>query len=267
MLTVALIIQVIILFISPIAFGFWLKRRLKLSWMLFFGGALAFSVSWIVTALLPMPAEAGLLITSIAQMVVLYLVYRFFLNTVRTEREALMVGAGLGGIELLILVVFVILPTFTQMRNLRDASDETLIDLAARTNGITAEEVEPSDVDELRESIDDYWSTPWYGPVVQAIPILTTLPIQTALAVIVLGAVTGNSLQPLFGAMALHFLSKSLPVFASFVGGIVAWLGLSLLFAGVAVWFLRRLWPSVLEQIKAAEKARRRAEKRTQRTK
>jgi len=261
-----LIAELVLLFVAPIALGFWLNRRLGLAWMLFLGGALAFVISWIVTAFLPLPAELGLLITSVAQMGTLYLIYRYMLNAVSTEREALMVGVGQGGIELIILVAFLLLPTFTQMQNLRDANDETLIDLIARNDDIPAEEVEPSRIDELRENIDDYWSTPWYVPPVQTLATLSTLPIQMALAIVVLSAVTQNNLRPLGGAMALYFLAKSLPVFASLVGGTVAWLLLSLIFAGIAIWFLRRLWPVIQEQTEAALKERLKAEKRIQRS-
>jgi uncharacterized membrane protein YhfC len=264
-LTVALIVQIVALLIAPVALAYWLKRRLELSWVLFLGGALAFSLSWIVTALVPLPVEVGLLISSIAQMGILYLVYRFLLSTIHTEREALLVGVGLAGIEMLILVFFLIVPTFVQMNSLRDATDDTLVSLVARTERVSEEEVEPSDVDKLRESIDDYWSTPWYAPLIQAIPLLTALPIQMALAVIVLGALTHNSLQPLLGAIALHFLSRSLPTFASLVGGIAAWLALALLAAGIAIWFLSRLWPLVQEQTLVAVKARHKAEKRSRR--
>jgi uncharacterized membrane protein YhfC len=261
-----LITELILLFVAPIALGFWLNRRLGLPWMLFLGGALAFVISWIVTAFLPLPAELGLLIAAVAQMGTLYLIYRYMLNTVKTEREALMVGVGQGGIELIILVAFLILPTFTQMQSLREANDETLIDLIARSDDIPAEEVEPSRIDELRENIDDYWSTPWYVPPVQTVATLSTLPIQMALAIVVLSAVTQNNLRPLVGAMALYFLAKSLPVFASLVGGVAAWLLLSLIFAGVAIWFLSRLWPVIQEQTKDALKERLKAEKRAQRS-
>jgi uncharacterized membrane protein YhfC len=265
-LTTMLITQLVVLFVAPIALGFWLNRRLGLSWMLFLGGALAFVISWIITSFLPLPAELGLLIAAVAQMGSLYLIYRFMLNTVNTEREALMVGAGQGGIELIILVAFLMLPTFTQMQSLRDASDATLIDLIARTDDVSEEEVQPSRIDELRENIDDYWSTPWYAPPVQTVTSLTILPIQMTLAIIVLSALIQDNLRHLVGAMALYFLARTLPIFASLLGGVVAWLLLSLIFAGIAIWFLKRLWPVIQEQTKAALKERRKAQRQVQRS-
>jgi uncharacterized membrane protein YhfC len=266
-LTAALIAQIILLLAGPIGVTLWLRQKLKVSWMLFLGGALAFSASWIITAFLPLPAELGLLVSSIVQMSALYLVYRFMLSTVQTEREGLMVGLGHGGIELLVLVVFVVIPTFAQMSQLRTADDQTLTRLAAQSQGVAEEEIQPSDIDELRESIDDYWSRAWYEPVIQTIPPLTGLPIQMALAVIVLSAITGGTFQPLIGAIALHFLSKSLPLFAGLAGGVLAWIALSLVFAGVAIWYLRRLWPTVQAQAEAEVKRARKAAKRASRAK
>ena len=260
MLTGAFVVQFVLLFATPAAIALWLNRRLGLPWMLFLGGALAFVVSWTVTVFVP--PQFSLFASSITQMGALYLIYRFMLNTVDTEREALMVGAGQGGIELLILVVFLAIPTLTQMRSLRSATDETLVNLIARSERISEAEVEPTDIDKLRETIDDYWSTAWYIPLLQAIPSLATLPAQLALAVIVLAARTRRSLRPLVGAMALHFLARSLPAFAQYFGGIVLALAVSVLVGGVAIWFLRRLWPRVQEQSKAALKEQRKSGKR-----
>jgi hypothetical protein len=152
---------------------------------------------------------------------------------------------------LLILVVFLIFPTFVQMSRLREASDETLTELAAQSQGISEDEIQPSDIDELRDSIDEYWSAPWYEPVVQAAASLSSLPVQMALSVIVLGALTRGTLFPLVGAMALHFLAETIPIFAGLAAGIWVWLAVSLLTAGIAVWFIHRVWPTAVAQTQA----------------
>ncbi len=261
-LTASFGIQFLLMLGAPVAVGFWLKRRLGLPWSLFLGGALAFVLAWVVTNFLPLPGELGLLLTSITQMGALYLIYRFQLKTVHTEREAFMVGAGQAGVELILLaIIFVALPLM-QMSPLRDATDEEIISLAARTDGVTEEEVEPERIDELREIIDDYWNTPWYGPLVQSVQSLSFLPIQIALAVIVLGAWMQNHWRSLIGAMALHFLSRIVPIYGGLFGGPIVWLALSLLFCGIACWFLGRLWPVIKDQAQAAFKAHRKSEKR-----
>lgn len=259
MLTSFLIGQIVLMVLAPLALGFWLKRRLGLTWGLFLGGALAFVSGWVVTNFVPIPGIAGYLVASVAQMGILYLIYRFQLKSVDTEREAMMVGAGHGGTELILIGIIAVALPLSQMSNLRDATDAELIDLASRTDGIPAEEVEPSRVDELREIIDSFWETPWYVPVAQSAQALALLPIQIALAIVVLGALTHNNLRPLFGAMAVHFLSRILPAYAWLYAGIFAWLALSLLFGGIALWFLSRFWSVIQNQAQVEARAQHRA--------
>ncbi len=264
MLTLALIFQSVVLFVIPIAVGLWLNRRWGLSWILFLGGALAYVASWVVVSIIPVAGVLSLVLSSITQMGALYLIYRFQFKTVRTEREAIMVGVGQGGMEL-ILVGLVALLTFLQLRPLRYATDETLISLAARTESISEEEVQPAQIDDIRERISDYWDTPWYEPLIQLVQPLAFLPIQASLAVMVLGAVTQKDLRPLLGAMAMHYLSRVLPAYGAFLGGVAVWLGLSLLFGGIAVWFLNRLRPIVRHQNEVALSQRRKAETQAKR--
>ncbi len=252
MLTAMLYLQITLMIVAPILVGFWLKRRLRLSWMLFLGGALAFVAAWVVTNFVPLPGIASVLLASVAQMGILYLVYRYQLKAVETEREALMVGTGQGGAELIVLgIIFVALP-LTQMMSLHDATDAELVSLAARTDDVAEEDVEPSRVDEIRELIDDFWSTQWYVPLVQVAQSVALIPIQMALAIIVLGSWMHQRWQPLAGAVALHFLSRILPLFGGAYGGLFVWLVLTLLFSGFAVWFLVKLWPTIRNQTSAA---------------
>lgn len=243
MLTALLGIQLVLLFVTPVAVGFWLKRRLGLPWSLFFGGALAFVISWVITNFIPLLGELGLLLSSITQMGALYLIYRLQLKA-DTEREALMVGAGLAGPELLLISILAIL-SLMQMLPLRDATDETIIELAARIDDISEEDVEPARINELREDIDDFWNTPWYVPLLQLVQSLALLPVQIALAVIVIGALIHDNLRPLLNAIILHFLSRLLPAYGGLIGGLFIWFGLSLLCTGVALWFLKRLWSEI----------------------
>ncbi len=320
MLTTSLIIQLVLFIAPPIMVGVWLSRRLGLSWFLFMAGALAFVVSWMITVFVP--SQLNLLISSIAQMGILYLIYRFWLNTVSTEREALMVGAGQGGLELILLGVFAAM-SLLQVSQLRNASDDTLASLVAEADDIAEESVDPARITEMRESIDDFWNSSWYGPVIQPVqtfvrvlplryasedrlidllveindtpeeevepervadlrqfidsfwtapwyapavhPIqsLAALPIQIALSVIVLGALTHKRWQPLIGAMAVHLLSRLLPLYGQLFGGVMAWLGVTILFGGIAIWFLKRLWPVVQQQAKAPLEERGKAKRAT----
>jgi uncharacterized membrane protein YhfC len=319
--TISFAFQFLILLGAPVALGFWLNRRLGLSWFLFFGGALAYVSAWVIASFLSMPGVVGAAFLSIIQMGALYLIYRFQLRTVRTEREALMTGLGQGGLEMMLLGIFAAL-SILQMSQLRNATDETLNSLAATAYDVAEEEIAPEKAGELRASIEDFWSaawygpiihptqlfiqvlplrnltveeltslsakiedvpeedidpenirtlrayiedfwnTPWYGALVQPLQSLSFLPIQTALAVIVLGALTHGRWLALIGAMALHFLSQVLPRYGLLFGGPIVWLGISILFGGLALWFLRRLWPAIQAQTEAAIKEQRKAQKR-----
>jgi uncharacterized membrane protein YhfC len=231
-------IQLVLSFVVPIVAGLWFKRRLGLPWSLFLWGALAFLPAWFISYLALSLGELNLLLSSVIQMGTLYLICRFQLKA-GTERQALMTGAGLGGVELFLIGLSSAL-LLVQMLPLRDASEADLIELAAKMEGISQEEVKAETVDDLQEYIDNYWSTPWYGPPLQLLQTLTLMPVQIALAVFIMGALIHNTLRPLLNAMALHFLSRLLPLYAGVVGGLIAWLGLSLLCGGIALWYLRQ---------------------------
>ena len=65
--------QFLLLLIVPVGVGFWFAQRLKLPWRLFFGGALAFIASWIITNFIPLPWQLSYLASAILQTIALYL--------------------------------------------------------------------------------------------------------------------------------------------------------------------------------------------------
>lgn len=256
MLTFALVTQIIVLFAAPVGIALWFNRRWGLSWILFFGGALAFVAAWVVTSFLQLGGVLGLIASSITEIGALYLVYRYQLKTVKTEREAIMVGTGLGGIELILMGVLALL-TLLQMTPLRDATDSAIIELAAQLKSIPEEQIEPGDVDEMRELIDSYWNRPALDPLLMALQPLSFLPVQMVLAIITLGALIQGNLRPLLGAMSIHFLTRVIPAFGAYYLGTILGIALALLFGGAAIWFLYRLGPTIRQQNTNALEARR----------
>ena len=256
MLTFALVTQIIVLFAAPVGIALWFNRRWGLSWLLFFGGALAFVAAWVVTSFLQLGGVLGLVASSITEIGALYLVYRYQLKTVKTEREAVMVGTGLGGIELILMSVLAIL-TLLQMTPLRDATDSAITELAAQLKNIPLEEVQPGDIDEVRDLVDSYWNRPSLEPLLVVLQPLSFLPIQMVLAIITLGALVQGSFRPLLGAMSIHFLTRVIPAFGVYYVGTILGIGLALLFGAVAIWFLYRLGPTIRQQNEAAFAARR----------
>lgn len=181
MFIISCVVQCLLLISVPIAVGFWFRQRWGLSWHLFLGGALAYVLALMVTNLILLPGEIGLMFSAIAQMGALYLVYRFQLKTARTERAALMAGVSQAGVEIMLMGVFAAL-SLLQMSSLRNATDEHLIDLAAKAYDVAEEEIAATQVDEMRASIDDVWSAPWYGPLIQPIQSFEeiVLPLRNA---------------------------------------------------------------------------------------
>ena len=254
MITLAFGVQFLLLLIGPAAIGFWFTQRLKLTWRLFFGGALAFVASWIITNFIPLPWQLGYLVSAILQTIALYLVYRFQLGTVNTEREALMVGLGQGGVELILIGLLAAL-SFMQMLPLRDVSDQRLIELTASWQDISEEKVDAQEVNDLRDLIEEYWDTPWYVPLLQSLQYLVALPIQIILAIVVLRAWVQSILSPLLAAMAIDFFYRVLTIYAFILGGSLIGLIVSLFFGGAALWYLSQLWPTIQEQTKSASPA------------
>jgi uncharacterized membrane protein YhfC len=255
-LTFALATQIIVLFAAPVGIALWFNRRWGLSWILFFGGALAFVAAWVVTSFLQLGGVLGLVASSITEIGALYLVYRYQLKTVTTEREAIMVGTGLGGIELILMSVLALL-TLLQMTPLRDATDSAIIELAAQLKNIPEEQVVSGDIDEVRDLVDSYWNRSALEPILMVLQPLSFLPIQMALAIITLGALVQSNLRLLLGAMSIHFLTRVIPAYGAYYVGTILGIFLALLFGGVAIWFLYRLGPTIRQQNTNALAARR----------
>ncbi len=119
MIIVTSIVGVLGMVILPIVLGFWLTRKFKLSWKLFFAGAATFIASQILhipilyglTALfkngtLPNPPEAWAAIfnavllglaAGIFEETARWVLYKFILKNNRTWNEGVLVGAGHGG--------------------------------------------------------------------------------------------------------------------------------------------------------------------------
>jgi hypothetical protein len=135
---------------------------------------------------------------------------------------------------------------------LRSASDAVLLDWIADTSDLPEEDIQLERVTEIRDYIEGFWATPQYAPIIQPILSLMYLPIPIALAIIVLGAVVQHRWWPLMGATALHFLSQILPLLSRLFGGVFLELSISLIFCGVATWFLHRLVPTIREQTRVA---------------
>jgi uncharacterized membrane protein YhfC len=227
MLYITYTLNFVLMIALPIALGIFLARRLKLGWGLWAIGAATFVLSQVVhiplniglTALfakdiLPPPPESWRLYFNLAVLgltaglseeTARYLVYRFWIKEARTWREAVMFGAGHGGIEAIILGGLVAL-TFINMAALRAMDLSTL--------GLSAEQLTTA-----QKQLAGFWSAPWYATLLGAVERAFTIPFHIAMAVVVLQAVRRNNLLWLGLAVFLHATVNAVAVYALGVVG------------------------------------------------
>ena len=242
-------LDALIMITLPVAVGVFLARKLGVTWMLFGAGALTFIASQIVhiplniglTTLfakgsLPTPpAEWQLpfnavmlgLTAGLSEELSRYLVYRRFLKSARTWRQALMFGAGHGGAEAIILGVLVA-ATFVTMLSLR-GSDLSFV---------------PADQRELAtQQIAAFWSAQWYDTLLGAVERVSALCVQVSLAVIVLQSFTRNNPLWLGLAIVWHAVVDAVAVIAVQTWGVYwteAIVGLFAMISLMALFALRQ---------------------------
>src|SRR5512143_2957312 len=159
----------LLMILLPVGLGLWLEKRLHLGWRLWWIGAAPFVLSQVghipfnsgVQALF----DKGLLAKPSASWQVIfsavflglscglfeewsrYAAYRWWAKEARSWRRGVMMGAGHGGMEAIILGLLVLL-TFMNMVAVLD------MDLTRR--------VPVEQLDLARQQIEQYWSLHWY---------------------------------------------------------------------------------------------------------
>ncbi|NTU57252.1 MAG: YhfC family intramembrane metalloprotease [Anaerolineales bacterium] len=194
MILVTSTISVIGMILLPILLGFWLTRKYKLSWKLFFAGALTFIASQILhipflyglTALfangtLPSPPLAWTtifnavllgLLAGIFEETARYILFKFFLKKARTWNEGVLVGAGHGGVEAIILGVLGVF-TIINMVIMRN------VDLS--TMGIPADQLMLA-----KQQVDAFWASPAYIGLLGFAERIFAITLHISLSVMVL---------------------------------------------------------------------------------
>ena len=231
-----------------LALGTWLARRRKMSWGLFGIGAATFVVSqighipfnalalsrvldglgWIdmasTASLIGASALLGLS-AGIFEEGARYLMYRFWAKKARTWEEALMIGAGHGGIEAILLGLL--------------AGYALLQVLALR--GVDLATVLPADQVEIaRLQVEAYWATPWYASLLGAVERAFTICLHLSLSVLVLQCFTRRAWYWLPLAIGWHALVDGValvavqnigPYWTEALIGVMAVISLGILFA------------------------------------
>jgi len=210
----------------PIGLGLWLARKTKAPWRLFGIGVMTFIGSQVVH----LPLNAGLtflfkaiwpsmqpqswhipfnaivlgLTAGLCEETARYVGYRWLAKKARYWRDALMLGAGHGGIEAILLGGYVAL-TFVNMIVLRQ------MDLA--TLGLTGDALAKAQRD-----VATFWSAPAYLVLLGAVERLFSLSIHISLSAMVLQVFTRRNGGWLALAIGYHLLTDATAVFGALSG-------------------------------------------------
>ena len=205
----------ILIIVMAIALGFFLIRRFKLGWRLFFVGGATYLGAQIASILLMgfiqsaiqsavPPVILHLLLTLLfiillmgIEEVIRYATYRWWVKDVRSWAEGLVLGAGHGGVEV-ILIGLLALTTVIQLVPLRNADLSTIF---------TADKLE-----EATNYVAEYWSKPWYNALAEAVRSALTLPIQLSCSLLVLQVFLRKQYRWLGYAIGWHTLAST-PLF------------------------------------------------------
>jgi len=200
MILVTSSISVLGMIVLPIMLGFWLTRKFKLSWKLFFAGAITFIVSQILhipfligaTALfangtLPSPSESWATIfnavflglaAGVFEETSRWVLFKFILKNNRTWNEGVLVGAGHGGVEAFILGLLGIF-TVINMLVLRN------MDLS--TTGISPEQLAAA-----QQQVTAFWESPAYVGFLGFVERIFAITLHIALSVMVLYSIANK---------------------------------------------------------------------------
>lgn len=204
------------------AIGYFLTRKLKLSWDLWWVGGFTFILSQIahipfnLIFLNPLIKKTTNSLSSETMALVItavmlgisagifeesarYLVYRWWQKDVRSWSKAVLYGAGHGGIEA-ILLGFLVLLTFFQI-------------MALGTSDLSSLFPEEKLV-LVKHQLDAYWSVPWQLSLLGAVERTFTIPFHISAAVLVVQTFKRQQIHWLFLAIGWHTILNAV-VFSS----------------------------------------------------
>jgi uncharacterized membrane protein YhfC len=251
MLTFALIAELVIVIGFPLLLGAWLQRRFRVSWLLFAAGAITFGLSQavhlplnaVIFALVgdpnPLPEWVMALTlgftAGLCEETARYAAYRWVLRDVRSWREALMFGAGHGGIESVLFVGLIVGVTLLNMAFLQGA------DLQAW--GISAGQTA-----QLQGQLAGFWGQAWTVPLLAAAERIFSITFHMGMAVLVLQAVVRRRPAYWLLAIGLHTAGNALAVITLGAGwSLIATEGVVGFFALVALGIILAFRPREAE--------------------
>jgi len=211
-------ISALLMILIPILLGIFLAKKYGLSWRLFIFGAAAFILAQlfhlplnaVITRVIPglsgpnanLILQAAIFAATAAftEELARYSILRNKLKDARGWKEALMYGAGHGGIEAILLGV-VALTTFATM-------------IALKNNPNQLAGLEPDKLAQTQQYLTTYWSATWYESLMGAVERVFSLTIQISLAVMVMQVFLRENKSWLWIAMGWHWLVNAVSVWS-----------------------------------------------------
>jgi uncharacterized membrane protein YhfC len=216
----------LLMILLPVGLGIFLSRKLKLGWRLFWIGAATFIFSQVGhipfnygltylfrAGILPSPPEAWQLAFNAVVLGLSaglweegarYVTYRWWAKEARSWGEGLMLGAGHGGIEAIILG-FLVLLTYINMVVARG------MDLGNLVSG--------EQLTSAQAQIQAYWSIPWYASLLGALERVFALTFHLAASLLVLQAFIRRQAGWLWLAIGWHTLLDGATVYTAGIWG------------------------------------------------
>lgn len=219
-------LNILLMFAIPVLLAFYLTRKFKHGWRLWWIGAGTFVISQLghipFNILLSKLFQAGFLqvpegsnqmlfnaillglSAGIWEECTRYATYRWWAKDARTWHKAILIGAGHGGIEAIILG-FLALIAFLQLFALRNADLTQLI---------------PADRLELAQiQVAAYWSAPWYTSLLGAIERVLAIIAQISLSVLVLQIFLRGHIRWLGVAIGWHAFIDAIAIYILSIWG------------------------------------------------
>lgn len=222
MLTVTYALNVLLMIAMPLVLGAWLARRPGLSWRLFGLGGLTFILSQVVHIplnagltlafrqnLLPSPPAAYQLLfnavvlgatAAFCEELARYAMLKTWLRRERGWAQALMFGAGHGGIEAILLGILAGV-SYVNLILIREHP--------ALLNNLPAEQLALA-----RSQVEAYWSAPWYMSLMGAVERVFALGLHLSLATLVMMTFLRRQRRWLWLAIGWHWLVDGIAVYA-----------------------------------------------------
>jgi uncharacterized membrane protein YhfC len=250
MLIAAYLISFTAILILVVGLGVYLDRKFGLPRKLLVAGALTFVAAQVlhiplVNALAPMlQTESGAgaqvgplalsalvlgLLAGLFEETARFILFKFVLKSARSWREAVLVGAGHGGIEAILVAVlgFVTIANMIAYRN---------VDLS------TIPTIPPEQVEALTEYVSTFWSAPAYMAFLALFERAFAISLHLMLSALVMYGFVTNQARWYWLAVILHSAVDALAVYlAGLETNPVLIEGVLGVIAAISLWILFRL--------------------------